>query len=79
MKWRIEGFTNSNAALAMSPRISFIAGIDSLGHIYVTLTQANTNSQVMGTYLKYLCKKLDEERPNWRMTTIILMDGASYH
>ena len=23
--------------------------------------------------------KLDQERPNWRRDTIVLLDGASYH
>ena len=79
MKWRVPGFTNSNAALAMAPRVSMIAGIDTLGNAYITLTQTNTNAQVMGMYFKFLSAKLDKERPNWRWNTIILMDGASYH
>ena len=79
MKWRMPGYTNSNAVLAMSPRISLIAAIDTLGNSYMTLTQANTNSSVMAMYFKFLAKKLDSERENWRMNTIVLMDGASYH
>ena len=79
MKWRVPGTTNSNAALAMSPRISMLAAIDSLGNAYMTLTQSNTNSAVMGLYFKHLTKKLDRERPDWRRNTIVLMDGASYH
>ena len=63
----------------MSPRISMIAAIDTLGNAYMTLTQVNTNSQVMAMYFKFLSAKLDKERPNWRMNTIVLMDGASYH
>ena len=59
MKWRPAGNTNSLAVLAMSPRISIIAAIDSLGNAYMTLTQVNTNSEVMGVYFKYLAQKLD--------------------
>ena len=33
----------------------------------------------MSMYFKYLSKTLDADRTNWRMNTIILMDGASYH
>ena len=38
MKWQQYGTTNSLSTLVMSPRISMIAGIDTLGNTYVSLT-----------------------------------------
>ena len=31
------------------------------------------------TFLIHLTNYLDEESPNWRDNTIILLDGATYH
>lgn len=33
----------------------------------------------MAMYLKFLTQKLDEDRPGWRLDSIIQLDGASYH
>ena len=30
-------------------------------------------------FLKFLVAKLDEDRPGWRLDTIIQIDGARYH
>ena len=79
MKWRVHGTTNSLPTLALSPRISMITGVDTLGNSYLTLTQSNSNSKVMEIYFMALVKKLDKIRPNWRDKTVILLDGASYH
>ena len=79
MKWQAHGTTNSVASKALVPRISIILAIDSLGHSYLSLTQANSNSTVMDVYLRELSKLLDEDRPDWKRNTILLLDGASYH
>ena len=44
MKWRLKGTTNSVPILQMQPRISMIVGIDTLGNVYLSLTQGNSNS-----------------------------------
>ena len=38
MKWREHGTTNSVPTVLLSPRISMIVGVDSLGNSFVTLT-----------------------------------------
>ena len=38
MKWREHGSTNTVSTLALSPRISMIMGVDTLGNSYLTLT-----------------------------------------
>ena len=52
--------------------------IDNHGAIYASLTQVNTNSTIMGLYIRELVKQLDSEDLNWRRYTIILHDGAAY-
>jgi hypothetical protein len=79
MKWREYGSTNGVPTLALSPRISMIVGLDTLGNSYVTLTQSNSNSRIMEIYFLALVKKLDKIKPTWRNKTVILLDGASYH
>ena len=56
-----------------------IVGVDTDGNSFVTLTQSNSNSNIMQIYFLALVKKLDKLKPSWRDKTIILLDGASYH
>ena len=79
MKWRAKGSTNSVPTVLMCPRISMIVGVDTDGNSFVTLTQSNSNSNIMQIYFLALVKKLDKLKPSWRDKTIILLDGASYH
>jgi len=78
-KWREHGSTNSVVGNAVSPRISVILGFDSHGDVYLSLTQVNTNEDVMCLYLSHLVECLDAQRPDWRTDTILLLDGAGYH
>ena len=43
MKWRPKYSTNSNPIVMVWPRISMIVGVDTLGNVYVSLTQSNSN------------------------------------
>ena len=60
----------------MAPRISVIACLNSFGELYMSLTQSNTNENVMEVYLHQLCNKLNKEKPGWRKDFVIFMDGA---
>ena len=79
MKWQVPGTTNSVSKLEIAPRITMILGMDTLGNIYVTLAQANSNTEMMELYFRALTAQLDIERPAWRRDTIIIVDGAKYH
>ena len=63
----------------ISYRVSLIAALDTEGCVYYSLTQANTDQDVMMVFLIHLVKVLDTERPSWRDDTILLLDGARYH
>ena len=56
-----------------------ITGLDSKGNIYLSLLQCNTNSKVIELFFQNLIKKLSDEKWNWRNSTYILLDNASYH
>ena len=43
------------------------------------LTQANTDADVMATFLRYLSPQLDQETPGWQESSTILMDNAKWH
>ena len=79
MKWQPAGSTNSVAKLQMQPRISMITGLDSKGHVYLSLLQSNTNGKVMEIFIHKLVKVLDQENEGWRATTVWLCDNAPYH
>jgi len=79
MKWRPPGDSNVQPALQLSPRITLIAALDTLGNAYLTLTQANSNNKTMEIYFHQLAAKLDRERPSWREDSVIITDNAPYH
>ena len=78
-KWCPKDSRNSVAKLQLQPRISMICGVDTDGHLYLSLVQANNNSKVFGMFLRQLVRKLDAENAAWRADTVILMDNAPYH
>jgi len=78
-KWRPNGTTNSIAERTVKPRISMITAIDTDGHIYNSLTQVNTDSDVFMLFLAKLTNKLYTEDSNYKQNCILLLDGAAYH
>ena len=78
-KWRPPGSTNSIAKKLMVPRVSMIVAMDTEGEVFLSLTQSNTNSQVMEIFMRQLVLKLDGRDANLRSHSVIMMDNASYH
>ena len=56
-----------------------IAALDTGGRVYAALTQVNTNSEVMISFLSRLSAVLSAEDREWRRNTVWLLDGARYH
>ena len=46
-KWRLPGSTNSVPTGFVLPRLSVILGLDTLGNIYISITQTNNNTKIM--------------------------------
>ena len=55
-----------------------IAGVDTEGEVYLSLTQVATDTEIMKMFLSKLAIQLDSERPNCRDNTILLFDNATY-
>ena len=49
----------------VQPRISVIVAIDTEGKLWFALTQANTDADVMVTFLRHFVRQLDRETPGW--------------
>ena len=76
--WAIKGSSHGLPIKMVSPRISLIMAIDNYGEVYACMTQVNTDTKIMGLYIKELVKHLDGEDRNWRKYTILMHDGAKY-
>jgi hypothetical protein len=69
----------SQQEFPVRPRISVIAAISSEGEVYLSVTQVNTDLNIMKAYLMNLVELLNRECKGWRNTTIFQLDNASYH
>ena len=47
--------------------------------MWCSLTQTNTDSDVMVMFLQHLARQLDREEPGWQESTTILLDNATWH
>jgi len=63
----------------VAPRISLILAMDTEGRMWFALTHANTDSDIMTTFLRYLSRQLDIETPGWQEEATILLDNAKWH
>ena len=61
------------------PKVNMIVALDTTGRVYTSLTQVNTDSEVMCAYLSRLVTVLQQEDKNWKKDSIFLLDGAAYH
>ena len=78
-KWRPHRHTNSVAKLPLAPRVSMIVGLDTKGEVFVTLSQANTNTNNMILFFTELIRILEDLRPGFRKNHVFLLDNASWH
>ena len=54
--------------------------ISSEGYVWLSLTQVNTDEDVMQLYLSKLAQVFTKQfGRDWRQQIVVLMDGASYH
>ena len=63
----------------VTPRLAMIAAIDNDGHVWFTLSHANTDSNMIALFLSHLTKALDNESPGWQTNSVFFWDNASYH
>ena len=63
----------------VSPRLALLAALDTEGKVYFALTHAITDSDIIMLFLSHLVRQLALEKPDFRDSTVILLDGAKYH
>ena len=78
-KWRRRGEPNTMSTKALSPKGNMIAAVDTDGRLYLSLTQQNTDSDVMLMFMSRLANVLSQEGKDWRSNTYWLLDNAAYH
>ena len=77
--WAPSDSPASATARLIAPRLSLIAALDSDGRVFFALLHANTDTNVFMMFLGGLFKALDAELPDWRETSVLMLDGAKYH
>ena len=78
-KWRQRGEQNTVSTKSLAHRVNMIAALDTDGRLYLSLTQFNTDSDVMLMFLSRLAHLLSQEKSDWRKDTYWLLDNAPYH
>ena len=64
---------------AVTPRLAIIAALSTNGDIYFSLTQCNTDSEILMLFFKHLITLLDSQDASWKNDSVFLLDGATYH
>jgi transposase len=59
--------------------VNLIAALTSDGEVLYTVNIGKTNSYTFGFFLTKLVSYLDNQDPQWRKNSIIMIDNASYH
>jgi hypothetical protein len=59
--------------------MTLIGAITYAGKNYFSLVIGSNNEFVFRRYLNMLSDKLDKDEPNWRKTSVVLMDNSSIH
>ena len=77
--WAAADAPASSAVRLVNPRLSFLAALDTDGRVFFSLTQCNTDSDVMILFISSLCRKLDMEILDWKTDSVLLLDNAKYH
>ena len=70
---------NSHAVKPLGHRLSLIAAVDTLGQTYFAVSQSIIDSAVFSAFIVRLVAILDAEDWNWRESTVIVFDNATYH
>ena len=78
-QWAPSAGKSSSVLKSINPRLSLIAALDTDGKVWFSLLHANTDSDVMMMYLNCLFRQLEAEIPDWKETSVLLLDNAKYH
>ena len=77
--WRKRYTSNTVGTSAVHPRITFMVAIDTDGSVFFAVSSVNTDTNSKRLLLHELCNALDKDRPDWRETSVCIMDNAPYN
>jgi len=78
-KWAPRGQKNTMSSKDLSTKVNMLIALDTSGRVYAALTQVNTDSDVMVSFLSRLAAVLTKQDRDWRSNSVLLLDGAKYH
>lgn len=67
------------AERSVGTRLALITALDTEGRVYFAVTHANTDSDVILSFMRRLDITLNTETPGWKENSVVLLDGAKYH
>ena len=77
--WGLKGRVNRPVKRTLSQSLKLTAAIDNLGCSYFSVSQATNDGRIFSTFLYRLVMTLDSEDPEWRNSSVLVLDGASIH
>ena len=78
--WNRSNGNNSMPEQAMGHKVNLICAVSSEGFVWLSLTQCNTDENVMQMFLSKLAAAFTQQYGfGWRERIVVLLDGASYH
>ena len=78
-RWKKRGLRNTAPDKTLSQKVNIITAMSSNGEVWIALTTCNTDSDVLMLFMTYLTKELTKESPDWRNSTVFVLDGVSMH
>ena len=78
--WDLRGQQHSIPRRSLGRKVNMIVAVSSRGYVWLSLTQPNTDEDVMKLYLQQLSKTFQSQfGEGWKEEIVLLIDGASYH
>jgi hypothetical protein len=77
--WREKGRHSRPCFQEHFENITLMSGIDFYGNHYYSIIKGSNHQWVFLRFLAMLSQHLDKKDPNWKVTTVILIDNAPPH
>ena len=61
----------------LTQKVNIICAMSSDGDVWIALTTCNTDSNVLMLFMTHLASALTKQAPDWRASTVFLLDGVS--
>jgi hypothetical protein len=77
--WVVKGSQARSMRFQKIPNMTLISAITFSGRNYYSLLLGSNNEFVFCRYLTMLSDRLDKDDPDWRKTSVVLMDNSAIH